>query len=149
MGLTTSRPSRPRRRTAKEHGPDPIDVGVGRQVRLARELAHMTQVDVGSRLGMSFQLVQKYEQGEIRVSASRLYHLAALLQKPINFFFAAAEKGQALPLPERLGERESELVQAYRKIANPEVKERLCQLVKGMTRELSETVQKGRAKSSR
>src|SRR5580704_7481639 len=74
--------NRPRRRTAKIDGPDPVDVAVGRRVRLAREEARMTQVDVASSIGISFQLVQKYEQGEIRVSASRLYQFACLLKRP-------------------------------------------------------------------
>jgi transcriptional regulator with XRE-family HTH domain len=82
---------RPRRRTAKEDGPDPVDLHVGRQVRLARELAKLTQVEVGRRLGMSFQVVQKYEQGEIRVSASRLFQLSRLFGQPVSFFFAGLE----------------------------------------------------------
>ncbi|HUB95955.1 MAG TPA: helix-turn-helix transcriptional regulator [Stellaceae bacterium] len=136
--------SRPRRRTAKEHGPDPIDVEVGRRVRLARELAHMTQVDVASRIGISFQLVQKYEQGEIRVSASRLYQFATLLQKPIDFFFAAAETEAA----NGVGRHEMELIEAYRRITNPEVKDRLSQLVRGMSQHPQDGVPKGRARST-
>jgi transcriptional regulator with XRE-family HTH domain len=121
---------RPRRRTAKADGPDPIDIHVGRQVRLARELAGLTQVEVGDRLGMSFQVIQKYEQGEIRVSASRLYQLAQLFDKPIVFFFVSAKNGAAADSV--LARREVELVRAYRRIARPEVRQRLFQLVKGM-----------------
>ena len=82
-------PGRPRRtrHTAKEHGPDPIDLHVGGQLRMARELAGLTQTEVGRDLGMSFQVIQKYEQGEIRISASRLYQLAVLLGKSPDYFF--------------------------------------------------------------
>ena len=97
---------RPRRRTAKDHGPDPVDIHVGRQVRLARELTGLTQVEVGKRLGMSFQVIQKYEQGEIRVSASRLYQLARLFERSVGFFFRprqdpAACGGRCLVRPAR------------------------------------------------
>jgi transcriptional regulator with XRE-family HTH domain len=128
--------SRPRRRTVKEHGPDPIDVDVGRRVRVARELAHMTQVDVAAHLGFSFQLVQKYEQGEIRISASRLFQFSRLLQKPVDYFFFFAIAGtESSPAPNGYGPGELELVQAYRAITNPEVRERLCELVKGMSQQ--------------
>jgi transcriptional regulator with XRE-family HTH domain len=122
---------RPRRRTAKDHGPDPVDIHVGRQVRLARELNGLTQVEVGKRLGMSFQVIQKYEQGEIRVSASRLYQLARLFERPVEFFFAGLDDTQPSTEGE-FGRREVELVRAFRVISNPEVQQRLLQLVRGV-----------------
>jgi transcriptional regulator with XRE-family HTH domain len=124
---------RQRRRTAKEHGPDPVDIQVGRQVRVARELLGLTQVEVGKALGMSFQVVQKYEQGDIRVSASRLFQLSRLLQKPVGYFFESIESAApAADAAEELGKREIELVRAFRTINNPEVQQRLLQLVRGM-----------------
>jgi transcriptional regulator with XRE-family HTH domain len=132
--------SRPRRRTVKEHGPDPIDIDVGRRVRLARETAHMTQVNVAGRLGFSFQLVQKYEQGEIRISASRLFQFARLLRKPIDYFFAVV--GTEPPAaPNGWSPGEVELIQSYRAITNPEVRERLTELVKGMSQQPPAAVQ--------
>lgn len=130
---------RPRRRTVKEHGPDPIDIEVGRRVRVARELAHMTQVDVATRLGFSFQLVQKYEQGEIRISASRLFQFSRLLKRPVDYFFTAAGP-EPPPATNGWGPGEMELVQAYRAIANPEVRQRLTELVKRMSESSSEVV---------
>ena len=126
-------PVRQRRRTAKEHGPDPIDVHVGRQLRLARELLGLTQVEVGRSLSMSFQVVQKYEQGDIRVSASRLFQLSQLLGKPVSYFFEGIE-GAAAPTGEGgdFGRREIELVRAFRLITSAEVQQRLLQLVRGM-----------------
>jgi transcriptional regulator with XRE-family HTH domain len=102
-------------------------------MRHARELAGLTQVEVGKRLGLSFQLIQKYEQGEIRASASRLYHLARLFEKPIAFFFAGLGAAEApLAEGEDYGRRELELVQAFRRIANAEVQQRLLLLVRGV-----------------
>lgn len=123
---------RPRRRTAKEDGPDPIDIHVGRQARLARELAGLTQVEVGQRLAMSFQVIQKYEQGEIRISASRLYQLARLFEKPVSFFFAGLSEDPPPSEAAEFGRRDIELVRAFRIIASPEVQQRLLQLVRGM-----------------
>jgi transcriptional regulator with XRE-family HTH domain len=135
MPLGTTKPGKPRarRRTAKEDGPDPIDVHVGRQLRLARDLAGLTQVEIGKDLGMSFQVVQKYEQGEIRVSASRLFQLAVLLRKPVTYFFEGIETREpAGAMRNELGRREVELVRAYRTVGNPELQQRILQLIRDM-----------------
>ncbi|MGA8820051.1 MAG: helix-turn-helix transcriptional regulator, partial [Xanthobacteraceae bacterium] len=42
-------------------------------------------------LGISFQQVQKYENGSNRISAARLYDIAQLLGMPIVFFYEGAE----------------------------------------------------------
>ena len=126
--------TRARRRTAKEHGPDPVDVHVGQRVRLARELAGLTQTGIGKQLRMSFQVVQKYEQGEIRVSASRLYQLSRLLGKPVSYFFDGLENAtvrHAAPEPE-IGRREAELLRAFRATAKPDLQHRLLLLVRNI-----------------
>jgi len=120
--------ARRRRHTAKEHGPDPIDVHVGRQLRLARELAGLTQTDIGKKLGMSFQVVQKYEQGEIRVSASRLYQLSVLMEKPVAYFFDGFEIGaEGKNAMER---DEIDLVRAIRLIRSPELRQCIQKLLR-------------------
>ncbi|HUZ73828.1 MAG TPA: helix-turn-helix transcriptional regulator [Stellaceae bacterium] len=119
-----------RRRTAKESGPDPIDIHVGKRLRLARERAGLTQVELGAALGMSFQVVQKYEQGEIRVSASRLVQLSRLLKKPAAFFFEALDDPAGLGDGVAIEGGELELVHAYRRIVDREVRQRILQLVR-------------------
>jgi transcriptional regulator with XRE-family HTH domain len=50
----------------------------------------MSQTDVANALGLTFQQVQKYENGTNRVSASRLQHLCEILGVPVSFFFDGA-----------------------------------------------------------
>lgn len=119
---------RRRRHTAKEHGPDPIDVHVGRQLRLARELAGLTQTDIGKKLGMSFQVVQKYEQGEIRVSASRLFQLSVLMDKPVAYFFEGFEVGAESQ--NEMRRDEIDLVRAFRLIRSQELRQCLQRLLR-------------------
>jgi transcriptional regulator with XRE-family HTH domain len=76
-----------KRRTVIVDGPDPIDQHVGGQLRLRRAQSGMTQTELGAKVGLSFQAVQKYETGENRISASRLYQLARILDVPLAFFF--------------------------------------------------------------
>ena len=55
---------------------------------MRRRLIGVTQEQLAHALGVSFQQVQKYELGNNRVSASKLYEIATILKVPISFFFA-------------------------------------------------------------
>ncbi|PTW63011.1 transcriptional regulator [Breoghania corrubedonensis] len=50
----------------------------------------MSQEKLGEHLGITFQQIQKYEKGTNRVGASRLQHIATILNVPISFFFEDA-----------------------------------------------------------
>ncbi len=50
----------------------------------------MSQEQLGHKLGVTFQQVQKYEKGTNRVSASRLWQAAKILGVPVSFFFDQA-----------------------------------------------------------
>lgn len=68
-------------------GPHPVDLHVGRRLRQRRTLLDLSQQALGAHLGLSFQQVQKYEGGGNRISASRLYLLAQILNVPVGYFF--------------------------------------------------------------
>jgi len=70
-----------------KRSPDPVDKRVGARIRMRRLMLQMSQIQLGDALGLSFQQVQKYERGSNRVGASRLQHIAAILQVPVSFFF--------------------------------------------------------------
>jgi transcriptional regulator with XRE-family HTH domain len=53
---------------------NPIDMHVGRRVRMRRLMLDLSQTDISDALGLTFQQVQKYEKGSNRISASRLQH---------------------------------------------------------------------------
>ena len=54
----------------------------------------MSQQKLGEALGLTFQQVQKYENGANRISASRLQQISETFQVPIEFFF---EGGPQVP----------------------------------------------------
>jgi transcriptional regulator with XRE-family HTH domain len=76
-------------RTATPH---PIDIKVGKHIRLRRQELSMSQTDLAKKLGLTFQQVQKYEKGTNRVSCSRLSEISEVLDAPITFFFSGAGK---------------------------------------------------------
>lgn len=69
----------------------PVDVHVGKRIRHRRWMVGMTQQQLGEVVGIKFQQIQKYETGMNRVSASRLWDIAAALEVSISFFFEGIE----------------------------------------------------------
>lgn len=67
--------------------PHPVDVHVGKRIRSRRWLAGKTQLELASQVGVKFQQMQKYETGVNRVSASRLWEIAAALDVEVTYFF--------------------------------------------------------------
>lgn len=67
--------------------PDPIDVAVGVRVKLRRRQLGLSQSDLGSHLNLTFQQIQKYENGANRVSASVLVRIAQRLDCSIASLF--------------------------------------------------------------
>lgn len=72
----------------------PVDIHVGERMRLRRKTLGMSQETLGLALGISFQQIQKYERGANRISASKLFQAAGVLQTPLSFFF------EGLPSPD-------------------------------------------------
>src|SRR6266851_1038249 len=75
---------------AHQKSHNPIDQHVGSRVRMRRMMLDMSQTALGDALGITFQQVQKYEQGTNRISASRLQNICSILQVPVAFFFDGA-----------------------------------------------------------
>jgi transcriptional regulator with XRE-family HTH domain len=67
------------------------DKDIGQRVRVRRLEKGLSQTELAMRIGVSFQQVQKYENGRNRISASRLQRIAELLDVPITFFFEVAQ----------------------------------------------------------
>jgi transcriptional regulator with XRE-family HTH domain len=71
----------------------PVDQHVGSRVRMRRMMLGMSQEKLGDALGLTFQMIQKYEKGVNRISASKLQHISQILQVPVPFFFEGAPGG--------------------------------------------------------
>lgn len=66
-------------RTLDSDAPDPIDIHVGRQLRVHRLALGVSQQALADALAVSFQQIQKYESGANRISASKLYKASRAL----------------------------------------------------------------------
>src|SRR5215831_9470217 len=71
--------------------PSPVDVTVGRNVRVWRMANGLSQAALASRIGVTFQQLQKYEVGANRIGTGRLVKVAAVLGVPIHTLFEGAD----------------------------------------------------------
>ncbi|MFL5296681.1 MAG: helix-turn-helix domain-containing protein [Phenylobacterium sp.] len=60
--------------------PDPMDIALGAAVRIRRRTLGISQEALAEQCGVSFQQVQKYENGANRISFSRLVQIARALK---------------------------------------------------------------------
>jgi transcriptional regulator with XRE-family HTH domain len=116
---------KPRKRRANH-----VDLSVGQRLRQARLLAGASQEDVGTAIGVSFQAVQKYENGENRLSAGRLAAAAKFLGVPMSFFFQDDTEPQTAGDTAGFSSKEIELVRHYRAIRNDDMREHLLRLTR-------------------
>ena len=71
--------------------PTSADKVVGQNIRFHRLAGGLSQSDLGHKLGVSFQQVQKYERGTNRVGSGRLLLIASILGLPVTSFFEGAK----------------------------------------------------------
>lgn len=132
----------------------PVDVYVGKRLRMRRTILGMSQEAIGSAIGVTFQQVQKYERGINRMGSSRLYDFSRILGIPISYFFEGYDleagiaptfpAGMAENLPsdfehEKLTSRETlEMMRAYYRITDPQVRKRVFELVKSIANQTEE-----------
>jgi transcriptional regulator with XRE-family HTH domain len=119
------------RLSLKTQDSHPIDRHVGARVRQRRVELLLSQTALGARLGVTFQAVQKYEGGTVRMSASRLYDVALALHITPAFFFEGYDGG-AVPetAASALGRRDvASLVSGYARIRDPRLQADLRRLI--------------------
>ena len=130
----------------------PVDVHVGVRLRQRRNLVGLSQTKLSESVGLTFQQIQKYENGTNRISSSRLYEFAKVLNVPVSYFFdEMPSKALGRPVSGRgregFGEAGSpfkqekdplirretlELVRAYNKIEEERVRDSIFATVKAL-----------------
>ncbi len=137
------------RNPLKDEGPDPIDKYVGSRIKGKRTGLRISQGNLGSAIGVTFQQIQKYESGANRVGSSNLYKISRALGVDVSFFFegveaqlemaeSAAAMGMSdqpmvkLEMEPMNSRHASELAHNYFRIADPHVRKRLFYLVRAL-----------------
>jgi len=63
-----------------------FDKNLGAFIRHRRKRLKLSQVELASAIGVTYQQVQKYETGANRLSVERLFKIATVLRTPTRFF---------------------------------------------------------------
>lgn len=120
---------------------DPLDIHVGQRLRMRRGLAGLSQEKLAEAVGVSFQQIQKYENGSNRVGARRLFDLGQVLSVPVEWFFegfagvvpvsAVAEQTQNLSEDTFTRKETIDLLKAYYQLPES-VRKHVLAMVKSM-----------------
>ena len=112
------------------------EIEMGKKIRLRRIEQGISQADLGEKLGVSFQQVQKYEKGVNRVGASRLQQIAAALDVPVTFFYDSDSKTREVESLLFLDSAFSlRLLRAYSRIKSQAVQRQLVTLMEAIAEE--------------
>ncbi|TRO86925.1 helix-turn-helix transcriptional regulator [Glycocaulis profundi] len=115
--------------------PSYIDQHVGRRLKLRRNMLSLSQQNLAETLGITFQQVQKYENGRNRIGAGRLFELARILNVQVTFFYEGLVTRPSKQTPEDatlqklLETRDGvDIAQAFLEIESPTVRRQLIEL---------------------
>ncbi len=117
--------------TVGEFGPRPVDVHVGGRVKAGRTLIGMSQKELGRHVGLTFQQIQKYENGMNRIGASRLWQFSLILGQPISWFFEGIGE-QKRKGDDPLAIREALQLVQYLSACDPDVRKRIAAMIKAV-----------------
>ena len=126
---------------------DDIDAHVGSRVRLRRMTLNISQEQLGEALGLTFQQIQKYEKGQNRIGAGRLYKISQILSVPVEFFYEGLPVAGNSASEDKMAARNVEIQQflaspdghalsrAFLKIADSATRRRIVDLVNTIAQE--------------
>lgn len=125
-------------KTRRKSSSNPVDVYVGSRMAERRTHLGLSQSALAKEVGVSFQAIQKYEAGEVRISASRLYDIAKSLDTPTSYFFdgypdgvtgksqSSSGKDDRRPaVPDEL----ATVIRGYLAISDPELRADILRLI--------------------
>ena len=72
-----------------------IDRTIGVRIKALRKAKGLTQVELGVAAGVTYQQVQKYEDGTNRVSGGRMQDFARVLEVPVSTLFGESQGTEA------------------------------------------------------
>lgn len=87
----------------------------------------MTQTELGKAVGVSFQQIQKYENGTNRIMGSRLWAIASVLNRPISYFFEGLGDNQS---KSEISDNAIVTARMFHELPDGEVKRHVYKLIK-------------------
>jgi transcriptional regulator with XRE-family HTH domain len=112
-----------------------VDEIIGKKIKTQRLLKGWSQITLGKSVGITFQQIQKYEQGTNRVTISRLHDISDALNVPLSFFLdslSGSQKAEESPEYQPLSKEAAKLIQFFSQIQNPALRKQILSLTKNL-----------------
>jgi transcriptional regulator with XRE-family HTH domain len=91
---------------------------IGEKLKEFRKLRGLTQEQLAERVEVTFQQIQKYENGHTRLNTDKLQIVAQALNVPVSAIFDEGFRDEKL-----LSEQEQKLLKGFRSLVNPDIRE--------------------------
>jgi transcriptional regulator with XRE-family HTH domain len=102
---------------------------IGKMIRNFRQSAGLSQEGLAEKIGVTFQQIQKYESGYTTLNIIRLQQIALALNVAVSDFFDITTPTQL-----SLTEQEEDLLKAFRKVRNTEMRQSLLKLLNNINK---------------
>lgn len=109
-----------------------VDRGIGAKVTKLRIAHGMSRQQLGEKIGVTHQQLQKYERGVNRLTAGRLVAIAKAFGKPVSYFFEDYAIEEVMPTLHR--RMCIEVSRNFMNIADPGDQQAVNLLVKSLAR---------------
>jgi len=112
-----------------------VEIAIGQRVRERRLFLDISQGELAGKVGLTFQQIQKYENGKNRIAVSRLLEIAEAL-KITPVYFLRGLYDPAAPVPGVPSESKDgiQLLRAYAGIESPKLKQQLLTMAKTLAK---------------
>lgn len=102
---------------------------IGLKIKSLRQQAGLSQEKLAEMIAVTFQQVQKYENGQTTLNVTKLQVIAQALKVSVTEFFTSAPIQGV-----RLTDEEDRLLQAFKKVKNGELRACILKLVDNVNR---------------
>lgn len=109
--------------------PNEIDRHVGAKLRFLRGAYGLSQSDLASKVGLTFQQIQKYEHGKNRISASKIWQFCGIFDVPPNEFFDGLDDDM-LANQVTISRKVTETAQRLHNLENTAIKTSMLELIR-------------------
>jgi len=107
---------------------------IGHRIKSLRRSAGLSQANLGSALGVTFQQVQKYESGRSRIAADKLQQIAQTMGVDISYFYETKPEGappdRTAPATSAATTADTIFRESFEKIRDPRARYLLSELAR-------------------
>lgn len=115
----------------------PLDIHIGKRLRLRRKMVGLSQDGLGKQIGVTFQQIQKYERGTNSINAHRLYDIALAVGVVPAFFYEGYGSDEQPIQTDPVSTQGMQLVRDYCDIPSAKVRQSFAALLREVAKEHS------------